>query len=90
MTFTVSGSIVDHVRFLMMGILDHVRKRIAARMGEQITASIEQPVFKYMAKSKRAGTLPVVDPMNDRPWDTNSVTRQPTRLTVAEAVVRPV
>lgn len=61
----VSLTLLMAFLFLMMGILDHVRKRIAARLGERITSSIERPVFEYLANSDRTGALPTVDPMKD-------------------------
>jgi len=39
--------------FLIMGILDHVRKRIAARIGERMITALEQPVFAAVLQNRK-------------------------------------
>jgi len=61
----VSLTLLMAFLFVIMGILDHARKRIAAHMGDKITESIEGPVFKNLGNRNSAGSTPHTEPMND-------------------------
>ncbi len=51
--------------FIIMGILDHVRKRIASRIGQRIVVLLERPVFQFLATKNTSFAPACADPESD-------------------------
>jgi len=51
--------------FVIMGLTDHARRRIAARIAERIVTSLEKPVFEAMITAQAQRPPPTTSPLAD-------------------------